>query len=297
MAQHAQYVLLTACRNEASFIPEAIRSVLSQSLPPLLWLILDDGSTDGTADLVERLAKGKEWIRVHRLERRAQRSFGGQYRAIMRGYEMVRDLGFDYLSVLDADISFEDADYFRRLLEELQQNPRLGIAGGAVCEKENGSFKERPGNAAWSVAGGVQTFRREVFEAIGGYLPLEYGASDSLAVLMAKMKGWQVRSLPALRVRHYRPSSSADGQMRGAFHRGLMEAAFGYDAAFMVAKSLRRLTFRPRVMGSLLTLAGYFSYKLKGGRPVIPSEACAYLRRTQRKRLLSAVQLKGLGEV
>jgi hypothetical protein len=215
----------------------------------------------------------------------------------MRGYEMVRGLELDYLSVLDADISFESERYFERLLEEFQCDPRLGIAGGAVCEKENGSFKERRGNVAWSVAGGVQTFRKEVFEQIGGYIPLEHGGSDGLAALMAKMKGWQVRSVPDLRVHHHRPSSSADGRIRGAFRGGLMEAAFGYDPAFVIAKSVRRLTFRPRVMGSLLSLAGYFSYKLKGGRPVIPPDACAYLRRTQRERLVNAVQLKGLGEV
>jgi glycosyltransferase involved in cell wall biosynthesis len=289
------YCLLTACRNEAGFIGETIRSLIGQSLRPRIWIILDDGSTDGTAEVVQQLSQGHDWIRLHQLEPRRERSFGAQYRAIMRGYEMVRDLPLDFLGVLDADISFESADYFKTLIGEFGRNPHLGIAGGVIYERENGVFKERRGNVVWSVAGAVQMFRREVFEAIGGYIPLEYGGSDSLAVLMAGMKGWEVRSLPELRVLHYRPSSTADGLLRGAFRRGLMDAAFGYHPVFMLFKYARRLNFRPRVAGSLFSLAGYFSYRLRGGRPVIPAEASNYLRQRQMARVSRAIRLKPLG--
>jgi hypothetical protein len=183
------------------------------------------------------------------------------------------------------------------LIHEFNCNPKLGIAGGVICEQENGVFKERHANAAWSVAGGVQTFRREVFETIGGYVPLEYGGSDGLAVLMAKMKGWEVRSIAGLRVLHHRPSSSADGVLRGAFRRGLMDAAFGYHPLFMVMKCARRITFKPPVVGSLLSLAGYCSFKMKSGRPVIPADALVFLQKTQMDRVSRAFRLKGFGEV
>ena len=186
----ASYCLLTACRNESAFIGETIRSMIGQSLQPQVWLILDDGSTDGTADIIRQLSRGHDWIHLHQLEPRRERSFGAQYRAIMRGYEMIKNLSFDFIGALDADISFENADYYRNVIHEFNRNPKLGIAGGVICEKENGVFRERRANAAWSVAGGVQTFRREVFDAIGGYIPLEYGGSDGLAGAMAKMKGW-----------------------------------------------------------------------------------------------------------
>lgn len=292
----ASYCLLTACRNESAFIGETIHSMIGQSLQPQVWLILDDGSTDGTTDIIQQLSRGHNWIHLHQLESRRERSFGAQYRAIMRGYEMVKNLSFDFIGVLDADISFESADYYRNLIHEFNYNPKLGIAGGTICEKEKGMFKERRANAAWSVAGGVQTFRREVFEGFGGYIPLEYGGSDSLAVLMAKMKGWEVRSITGLQVLHHRPSSSADGVMRGAFRRGLMDATFGYHPLFMVMKCARRLTFKPRVVGSLLSLAGYCSYKLKNKRPVIPSEALNYVRKIQKERVSRAIRLKGFGE-
>jgi poly-beta-1,6-N-acetyl-D-glucosamine synthase len=291
------YCLLTACRNEAGFIGETIRSVIGQSLRPQRWIILDDGSTDGTAELVQQLSQGHDWIHLHRLEPRRERSFGAQYRAITRGYEMLRDLPFDFLGVLDADIFLESADYFRTLFREFSRNSRLGIAGGVVCEQEKGVFKERKGNVVWSVAGAVQTFRREVFESIGGYIPLEYGGSDFLAVLLAEMKGWEVRSLPGLRVLHYRPSSTADGQLRGAFRAGLMHAAFGYHPVFATLRYVRRLTFKPRVVGSLLSLAGYCFYKVKGGRPVIPIEPLNYLRQRQLERVSRVVRLKGHREI
>src|SRR2546427_832710 len=164
---YRSYCLLTACRNEAGYIGETVHSIIRQSLRPRLWVILDDGSTDGTAELVKQLSLGHDWIRLHLLEPRRERSFGAQYRAIMRGYEMIRHLPFAFLGTLDADISFESTMYFRTLTNEFDRNPRLGIAGGIICEKENGVFKERRGNVAWSVAGAVQMFRREVFEAIG----------------------------------------------------------------------------------------------------------------------------------
>jgi glycosyltransferase involved in cell wall biosynthesis len=293
----ASYCLLTACRNESAFIGETIHSIIGQSLQPQVWLILDDGSTDGTADIIRQLSRGHDWIHLHQLEPRRERSFGAQYRAIMRGHEMIKNLSFDFIGALDADISFENADYYRNVIHEFNCNPKLGIAGGVICEKENGVFKERRANAAWSVAGGVQTFRREVFETIGGYVPLEYGGSDSLAMVMTRMKGWETRSLSQLRVLHHRPSSTADGLLRGGFQRGLMDAAFGYHPLFMILKCVRRLTFKPRVVGSMLSLAGYIFYKLKGGRPVIPTEALNYVRKTQMERVSRAIRLKGFGEI
>lgn len=181
-------------------------------------------------------------------------------------------------------------------MREFSRNARLGIAGGVICEKENGVFKERRGNAPWSVAGAVQMFRREVFEAIGGYTPLEYGGSDGLAGLMAEMEGWEVRSLPDLRVLHHRPSSTADGRLRGAFRRGLMDGAFGYHPVFTVLKYARRLTFSPPVVGSLFSLAGYACYRLKGSKPVIPVEAVNYLREVQLERIWRAFRLKRFGK-
>jgi glycosyltransferase involved in cell wall biosynthesis len=290
-----RYCLLTACRNEVKYIAATMQSVLRQTTPPTKWIILDDGSTDGTAEVVKELSAGHEWITLRQLERRPGRSFGGQYRAIMGGYESIRKQGFDFVGALDADITFESAQYYERLFKEFARNPKLGIAGGAIYELEKGVFKARRGNATWSVAGGIQLFRREAFEAIGGYTPLEYGGSDGLAVLMAKMKGWEVRSFDDLEVQHHRPTSSADGQLRGAFNRGRCEAAFGYHPLFAMFKCARRFSFRPLILGSLMSLAGFLTYKAKGGTPVIPQDALSFLRRTQRERMFRALGLKGFG--
>jgi len=206
---------------------------------------------------------------------------------------MLQTEQFAFVGVLDADITFPSADYFQRLLAEFNKDPRLGLAGGEILEREDGVFKPRRGNVEWSVPGGIQTFRREVFEAIEGYVPLEYGGSDGLAVVMTKMKGWNVLSIAGLSVHHHRPSSSADGVLKGAFRRGLMDAAFGYGPMFMFAKCVRRLPFKPVVAGSVCSLAGYFTYKLRGGRPVIPADALEFFRREQRARLGRALGMGG----
>jgi glycosyltransferase involved in cell wall biosynthesis len=286
------YCLLTACRNESRFIGDTIQSVLGQSLRPKVWLILDDGSTDGTGEVVKRMSAGREWIQLQQLAARNQRSFGAQYRAIMRGYESIRNLTFSFVGVLDGDITLESPQYYEGLMNEFSRRLRLGLAGGTICEQQRGVFRERPGNAAWSVAGAVQMFRREVFESVGGYTPLEYGGSDGLAVLLAQMAGWEVRSFAHLRALHHRPTSSVGGLLWGTFNRGRMEAAFGYHPVFALFKYVRRLKFKPAVLGSLLSVAGFLTYKIQGGRPVIPAAALAFLRQGQLERLSRTLRLR-----
>jgi glycosyltransferase involved in cell wall biosynthesis len=289
------YCLLTACKNEVKFIGDTIRSVTGQSLRPRLWIILDDGSNDGTAELVQQLSQGHDWIQLHLLGPRRERSFGAQYRAIMRGYEMLGNVSFGFIGALDADISLESPDYFKRIMREFRENPRLGITGGVICEAECGVFLERRGNADWSVAGAVQMFRREVFEAIAGYTPLEYGGSDTLAVLSAQMRGWEVWPVADLKVFHHRPTCGANGRLRGAFRQGIMDAAYGYDPLFAMLKYLRRLTFKPCGVGSLLSLAGYCSYRLNGRKPVMPDHARRYLRKAQWQRVFDTIPLNRTG--
>ena len=123
-----KYVLITPARNEERFISKTLDSVIAQTLLPERWVIVDDGSTDRTAEIVEDYAKRYQWIELIRRSQRVDRNFAGKADAFNAGFEQVRSLPFEIVGNLDADISFE-RDYFEFLVGKFCEFPGLGVAG------------------------------------------------------------------------------------------------------------------------------------------------------------------------
>lgn len=126
---HLQYVLITAAKNEAQYIELTIKSVISQSILPLKWVIVNDGSTDETEQIIKKYVDNHAWIELLSLPPAGERHFGRKAIAFNKGYEKVKDLEFDIIGNLDADISFDDEEYFSFLLNKFKVNPKLGVAG------------------------------------------------------------------------------------------------------------------------------------------------------------------------
>lgn len=280
-----RYVLLTAAKDEAAYIGEAIASVLKQNMLPLAWFIMDDGSTDQTGKIIAEFATRYPFIRLNSAGDKLGRNFGSQYKAIKAAYEMACQLDFEFVGVQDADIAPERTDYYKSIIERFERNPRLGIAGGYIYERSNGQWVSRKGNSQDSVAGGIQMFRRTCFKEIGGYTPLRLGGSDWLAQIDAAMAGWEVTSYAEFPIRHYRPTSSANGRLRGLFQLGLLDASFGSHPIFELFKCGRRLKNSPVVIASIVRLAGYLWWKSLGRPPVIPAKKVSFLRSYQMAKL------------
>ncbi len=280
-----RYILLTAAKNEEAYIAKTIESVLRQSVLPVAWFIMDDGSTDQTAKIIESFAAKHPFIRLNSAGSREGRNFGSQYKAIQAAYEIAGTLEFDFVGMQDADIAPERSDYYEAILGEFGLNPKLGIAGGLIYELANGEWQYRRSNSDDSVAGGIQMFRRKCFEQIGGYKPLFFGGSDSLALLDAQILGWQIKTLPNHKILHYRPTSTAGGKWRGLFRSGLEDASFGNHPIFELFKCGRRMMNRPIVLGSAVRLGGYLWWNLSGRDAVIPAEKVAFLRKEQMAKL------------
>jgi glycosyltransferase involved in cell wall biosynthesis len=280
-----KYVLLTAAKNEEAYIGETVASVLRQTVHPAAWFIMDDGSTDRTAEIVQGYAREHPFIRLQSAGSRSGRNFGSQYKAIQAAYELAKEMDFECIGVHDADIAPERADYFESILGEFARNSGLGIAGGLIYERQDGEWRARKGNAENCVAGGIQMFRRRCFEQIGGYTPLFHGGSDWLAQIEAKMAGWEVTTRSDQHIFHYRPTSSAGGVWRGMFKAGTMDASFGSRLSFEFLKCCRRITIRPYLFGSVVRFAGFLKWKLTGRKPLIRPEAVAYLQAEQFAKL------------
>src|SRR5947207_9908009 len=128
-AAQLTYVLITPARNEEAHIEATIKSVVAQPSRPVKWVIVSDGSTDRTDEIVKRYAAAHDWIELVRMPERTERHFAGKVHAFNAGLERVGESKSDLIGNLDGDVSFE-ADYFEYLLGRFARNPRLGVADG-----------------------------------------------------------------------------------------------------------------------------------------------------------------------
>ena len=212
------YVLVSACRNECGYIDGLIEAVSSQTVRPVRWIIVDDGSTDSTAARAEAQVKNVPFLQVVKMSSERSRSFASQVYAAQHGYQLLKDLAFNFIGFLDADIRF-GPDYYSQLIDLFQADHRLGLCGGTVVDKYKDRLIDiRKGSQDYHVAGGVQFFRRQCFEQIGGYTPIEGGGQDTIADIMAMMNGWKVRVFPEIQAFHLRPEGFAKD---GVFQRGI----------------------------------------------------------------------------
>ena len=277
------YVLITPARNEGGFIEQTIRSVVSQTALPLKWIIVSDGSTDGTDEIVSKYAKDYPWIELVRMPERRERHFAGKVYAFNAGYAKVKELSYDIVGNLDADITF-DPDYLAFLLCKFAENPRLGV-GGTPYEERNTQYDYRFVSIE-HVPGACQLFRRKCFEDIGGYAPVRGGTIDSIATMAARMKGWETRAFTEKLCRHHRESGTAQsGALSARFKRGAKGYAVGNHPVWELFRAVYQMTRRPYIIGGLALLSGYvWSMVRRPERPVSP-ELVAFQRQEQMQRL------------
>ena len=284
-----RYALVTPARNEAAFIELTLQSVISQTLRPAKWVIVSDGSTDRTDELVGRYAVQHEWIELVRLPERKERHFAGKVQAFNAGYTRLRGTAFDLVGSIDADISF-GPDLFSLLVERFAENPLLGVAG-APFREDGTSYDFRFSNIE-HVSGACQLFRRECFEQIGGYLPVKGGGIDVIAVLTARMKGWQTRTYPERYYDHHRGMGrAASNAFWSNFNLGRKDYALGNSLLWQGCRTLYQLGRQPFVLGGCAIFLGYFWALLGRAERSVSPELMRFVRREQLQRLRHFVRV------
>lgn len=281
-----RYVLISACRNEETYVDGLADAIAGQTKLPARWIIVDDGSTDAT--YTRATARGKElpFLHVAKMPGGRPRSFASQVFAAQHGYQLAKSERFEFIGFLDADIRFRP-DYYEKLLERFDAEPQLGLGGGCVIDSYgNRTENIRRGSENYHVAGGVQFFRRRCFEHIGGYIPVEGGGQDSIADVMAMMRGWRVRTFPELGVQHLRPEGFGRANVLSRGMRwGRKFYLLGYHPLFYLGQCARRLMCRPIVIGSLCGLLGFVVAHLKGGKRPVSEEFVRFQRTLQMRRV------------
>jgi poly-beta-1,6-N-acetyl-D-glucosamine synthase len=281
---HIDYVLVTPARNEERFIEQTIRSVITQTLLPKKWVIVSDGSTDRTDEIVTGYAKQHEFIKLLRVGGAGERSCGSKVKAVNAGYEQLQTVVHNFVGNLDADVSFTP-DYFEQIFTRFLANPRLGIGGGIIHELIGHTFVPQCISLN-SVAGAVQMFRRECWDQIGGYLQVRFGGEDAAAEITARTHGWDVQTFPELEVRHYRRVSTGEGPfVKTKLRHGISHYSLGYHPLFEMVRNAYRCFQPPYVVGALLMSAGYLWALMTRMDRELPDNVVRHLQSEQMHRL------------
>jgi hypothetical protein len=279
------YALVTPARNEEACIRQTIHSVLAQTVRPTKWVIVSDGSTDRTDDIVREFLGQYHFITLLRTGTEGRKDFGSKVKAFQKGYEALRGMRFDFIGNLDADVTFHPT-YYEEILKRFDADPALGLAAGAIFELIGDRFIAQRGSSN-SAAGSVQLFRRTCYESFGGYVPISGGGIDTAAEILARMQGWQVRTIEELPVYHHRRMTTGSHHvLRTRFRGGVTNYLLGYHPLFQLASCVRRLVDQPYVIGSLCAGAGYLWSRLQRRQRALSPEAVAFIRSEQLARLL-----------
>jgi glycosyltransferase involved in cell wall biosynthesis len=279
------YTIITPVRNEAQYLQKTIASVAAQTAAPQRWVLVDDGSTDETAQIIEAAAKLYPWIAVLRREDRGfRKAGGGVIDAFYDGYGSLGTGTWDFLVKLDGDLSFQP-DYFAGCLQHFQMDPKLGIGGGTICNEIDGELvEESQGDPPFHVRGATKIYRRECWQDIGGLIHAP--GWDTLDELKANMLGWKTYSFSELKLSHHRVAGEADGAWKNWVKNGRANYITGYHPLFMLVKCAKRLFERPYGLAALGLFSGFFSGYLKRVPRVEDEALVRYLRREQINRLL-----------
>ncbi|HUB12746.1 MAG TPA: WecB/TagA/CpsF family glycosyltransferase [Acetobacteraceae bacterium] len=266
MTPARRYLVISPCRDEAQYLRRTLDSVAAQTVPPAAWVIVDDGSTDGTSTILDEYARRLSYLRVVRRTDRGRRAVGpGVVEAFYDGLQTVRMEDFDYLCKLDMDLDLP-VRYFELLMERMESDPRIGTTSGKpwfVHPRSGALAPEICGNEM--SVGMTKFYRVACFKEIGGFV--RQVMWDGIDCHRARMLGWIAESLDQeqLRFVHLRPQgASQKGIWTGRLRAGFGQYFMGTSPLYYLAVALHHLPAHPMLIGSVAMLWGYLKSWLKG---------------------------------
>ena len=294
-AARLRYILVTPARNEEAFIEGTIKSMVAQTVRPEKWVIVSDGSNDGTDAIVQRYAAQHTWIELLRMPEHRDRTFAAKANCFAAGFARMAGIDYDLVGNLDADITM-GAGYYEFLLARFAERPRLGVAGTPFVEDES-----QPGNHSYAhgsanlthVSGACQIFRKACFADVGGYVPIKGGAIDWIAVTTARMKGWETRTfLERVCFHHRKIGTGNHSPLMARFHYGRKAYYVGGHPVWETLRGLFQFRESPFLIGSIWFVAGYWWACLTRMPRPVSRELMAFHRGEQMTRLRQLLRLE-----
>ncbi len=278
-----KYVIITPARDEGAHLEQTILSVVGQTLQPTQWIIVNDGSSDNTGEIVDYFAAQRPWITpLHRRNRGYREAGGGVMNAFYDGFDLIESLDWNFLVKLDADLIFP-TDYFEQCFARFDANSRLGIGGGAIFHDKNGRLILE-NNPRFHVRGATKIYRRECWDQLDGLVRAP--GWDTIDELKANMLGWTTQTFIDLQVTHQRFTGSEDGAWKDSVKNGRANYIAGYHPLFMIVKCIRRMGARPYAKAAVALWWGYLSSFLKRIPQIQDKSLIKYTRNQQMRKLL-----------
>jgi glycosyltransferase involved in cell wall biosynthesis len=279
------YVLITPARNEEEFIEKTLESMAHQTYLPLKWVIVNDGSTDGTASRIEPYLPKYDWIELVNRPVRQARNFAAKVHAFNAGQEKVKTINYEIIGNLDSDVSL-DPDHFEFLLSRFRDDPRLGVAGTVFREASGYNSETDSLEGQLHVSGQCQLFRRQCFADVGGYFANKAGGIDWIAVTTARMKGWKTRSFREKSFFHHRRLGTAErNKFAAAFSYGEKDYYLGGHPVWELFRVAYRMIKPPYVLEGLALGLGYGWAAVRRANRPISKELLVFHRREQMRKL------------
>lgn len=278
-----RYVVVTPVRDEEAYLRLTVESVIKQTILPVEYAVVNDGSKDRTGYIIEEYARQYPWIRaVHRQDRGYRKWGAGIIEAFYDGFHALTCTDWEFMSKLDGDLSFAP-DYFEGAFKKFAANPKLGIGGGFLYHVEDG-HKTLETHPTFHVRGGAKIYRRSCWDQLGG---LWVGpGSDTVDEVKANMLGWSTMSFIDLQMQHHRWTGEAYGRWGGIAKNGKTDYVSGYHPLFVLAKAVSRIASRPYVVGSLALLYGYAAAHIEKIPRVDDEKLIKYLQQQQLAKLV-----------
>ena len=276
------YAVVSPVRDEAEHFARTAESIVAQTHRPLRWVVVDDGSTDDTREIVERYALRHHWIEVISAQSEHERARGAPIvRAFQRGLDTFEQRP-EVVVKLDGDL-FLPPHYFEWVAATFARDPRAGIVGGVALIPEGGRWVPERGNLL-NVNGVAKAYRVACLDEIGGLRPSM--GWDGIDEYGARARGWNVRVLTELTLLHYRPRGSKQKALRARWEEGRGNAYMGYLPSWLLVRAAyRSFVERPPIIGGLALLAGYACARIRRLPQIDDEAARAELRADQRARL------------
>ena len=278
-------LLITPARNEELNLENTILAMLAQTMHPVKWVIINDGSTDRTPEIISRYAATCDWIERFDMPSHRDRSFAAKAQCFNAAYKEFGGLEYDLIGNLDADITFEP-DYIEFLLKKFVENPTLGVAGTPFLEEGGYDSASDSFEGEYHVAGGCQLFRRECFEEVGGYVPNKAGGVDWIAVTTARMKGWETRSFRDRRFFHHRRLGTAErSKLSAQYSYGEKDYYLGGGIVWEICRVAYRIVKPPIVVAGVALGFGFVSAAFRRIPRPVSAELMRFHRQEQIRKL------------
>ena len=286
-------VIISPVRDESKYLRLTMDSMVAQTVRPVEWILVDDGSTDATPDIVREYAEKYPFIRlVPRQDRGFRKLGGGVVAAFDFGKERILHADYRYIAKLDGDMSFGPR-YLETMMAMFDSDPKLAAVSGKVYREEDGRYVEER-HIEEQVAGQFKLYRRDAFEDIGGFV--QHLSWDGIDIHQARFKGWRTLSFydADAWLWHHRIMGSSDRSIYvGRMRWGRGNWTMGYHPLYAVAAGVNRMGEKPMFIGGFLMIVGYFWSALRGVPRYDNPEFRRQLRAWQMARLKRLVRIGG----